>query len=125
MTEPEAPAEQGQPAAAEPSLEATLEEIVRSAEDLLDRPYLGNWKDRLVEESRFNVELIESLKFVTVLVDAPGHDPKDLTAAASEEQLLVAGPGFRIRRTLPCRVVPGRPDSDYRNGILSVRMTKA
>jgi len=106
------------------SFEASLDAIVRGAEDLLDRPYLVDWTTRGDDDQEYNVELIESPEFVTALVDAPGFREKDFVTKSTEEELTVLGPTFKLKKALPCKVVAGETDSSYRNGILSVRMPK-
>lgn len=108
------------------SLEQTLEELVRRAERLLDRPYEKEWFAVAQEEVwEGRCELVERNEYVTVVLEAPGYGPSDLRASVFEDEIKVETPDFSLRRSLPCRVDPESLRTDYRNGVLSVRIAKS
>lgn len=106
------------------SLEQTLEDLVKRAERLLDRPYEKGWFSAAQEGWKGRCELVERIETVTVVLEAPGYQPSDLRSSVSEDEIMVEAPDFSVRRALPCRVDPESIQTEYRNGVLSIQIAK-
>lgn len=99
-------------------LEDALEDLVRAAQQDLDGA------SRMEAESEDSGELVERPDFVTLIMIKPGYCLKDFKVKVVGVELRVDAPDFEVRRTLGCRVESSRVRTDYRNGVLSVRVEK-
>ena len=104
------------------ALEKTLDEIVKSAEGLIDGPSTRREAASCaLGDQMSDCELIESTGFVTLIVHTPGLRECDLGTSATETEIRVSGPGFEVSRPLPHRIVPTSLKTTFRNGVVSVR----
>ena len=69
-------------------------------------------------------EIIERADCVVAVLDIPGREASELMVSLDEEEMRVEGPGLGVRAPLPCLVDPLGLSSEYRNGILSVKIMK-
>ena len=67
------------------------------------------------------MERPDSFTFVLL---APGYCAKDFRARVVKRELKIDAPDFEVARPLWCRVDPAALETDYRNGVLSVRVPK-
>ncbi|MBI3841050.1 MAG: Hsp20/alpha crystallin family protein [Thaumarchaeota archaeon] len=106
------------------ALDESLDEIVRRAEMMLDGPVQTVGVARTQGDRVRDLELVEALNFVVLIVDVPGFGEHELKATVTEETICVEGPTFSVSQTLSCRVTPSTVETQYRNGVLSVKATK-
>ena len=99
-------------------LDEALGELVRAAQHDLD----GSSAEA---EPGDRGELVERQDSVSYVLLAPGYSLKDFLVEVVEGELRVDAPGFGFRRELGCRVDAAGIRTDYRNGVLSVRIGKS
>ena len=100
-------------------LEDALGDLVRAAQRDLDgasRIEGPNSKD--------GGELVERPDSVSFVLMAAGYSLGDFEARVEKDELVVCAPDFEIRRRIGCQVEPSQVRTDYRNGVLSVRVAK-
>ncbi|MDG6991529.1 MAG: Hsp20/alpha crystallin family protein [Nitrososphaerota archaeon] len=97
------------------SLEDALDEMVKAAQDDLDR---------IREKKGDDGELLEGADSVSFLLLAPGYSRRDITVAAQADKLVVEAYDFKIARPLGCTVDPSSARTTFVNGVLSVRLAK-
>lgn len=93
---------------------------MKRAERLIDRTDKASTRTK--QDDR--CEVVEGMDFVMAVLDLPGREPADLHISIVDEEMRIEGPGLHITTELPCRVDPTGLGSDYRNGILSVKILK-
>jgi HSP20 family molecular chaperone IbpA len=107
-------------------LQRSLDSIVARAEQLLDRPYVsgldlepddGSWAERC--------EVMETMDSLLVILDLSGYSVSEVVLSVQRESIVVDVPGARMDLALPCAVDTAGASRDYRNGILSLRLTKS
>ena len=104
-------------------LDRILEELVKDAQLLIDRPYRPG-RERPSGAGREISELIERMDSVTLILEVPGYRSEELHTSIEGDEIEVRTPRFTLRKSLPWRVDPASMTSDYLNGVLSVRATK-
>ena len=77
-----------------------------------------------VAGSKDRGELVERADSVSFIMLASGYCLKDFKVRVVGGELRVEAPDFEVNRPLDCRVDPQGVRSDYRNGVLSVRIAK-
>ena len=100
--------------------EDDLADLVRRAEKMIDGPYQPDWSPAKSEEC----EVVEKMDCVIAVLDIPGKEAEEIRVSVVGEEIRIEGPDLHIKTQLPCRVDPAGLGSDYRNGILSVRIMK-
>jgi HSP20 family molecular chaperone IbpA len=107
----------------ESNLETLLDDLVKQAEELIDQPYRRDHEPE-GEAPRRSIEMIEGRDELTVLLEMPGYRLQEFGVSVTDAELVMDTPEFRSKRALPCRVAPETATSEYRNGILSVKVAK-
>ena len=69
-------------------------------------------------------ELVERPGAVSYVLIAPGYCVKDFKVTVVKGELRIDAPDFEVTKRLGCRVDPLEIRTDYRNGVLSVRIPK-
>jgi len=69
-------------------------------------------------------ELVERPDFVSFVLMASGYSLKDFKVKIERDELRVQAPDFDLTRPIGCRVEASGITTDYRNGVLSVRIAK-
>ncbi len=100
-------------------LEDALRDLVRAAQQDLD----GAARMEL-PESDDRGELVERSGFMSFIMMAPGYCIRDFKVKVVRDELRVDAPDFEVTRTLGCGVDPAGVRTDYRNGVLSVKIAK-
>ena len=77
-----------------------------------------------VHQSKDGGELVERADSVSFIMLASGYCLKDFKVRVVGGELRVQAPDFEVDRALDCRVDPQGVRTDYRNGVLSVRIAK-
>lgn len=98
-------------------LDDAISDLVRSAQQDLDGASKG-------DQERDRGELVERPAFFSFILMAPGYCIRDFKVRVVRDELRIDAPDFEVTRRLGCRVdLPGA-ETDYRNGVLSVRVPK-
>ena len=106
------------------SLDASLADLVRTAEGLLDgcsEHGLGGWAGAAAVNRA--VEVIESGEKVTYIVDIPELGD-DFSVTFHSSEMVIAAGNIELRQHLPCEVDRGSVSHEYRNGTLSIVVLK-
>jgi HSP20 family molecular chaperone IbpA len=74
-------------------------------------------------ESKDRGELVERSQSVSFVLMAPGYCLRDFKVSVGRDKLHVEAPDFEITRVLRCKVDPAIK-TEYRNGVLSIRIPK-
>jgi len=69
-------------------------------------------------------EVLDGRDSVTYILHAPGHELSDFDVSIAGGEINVTAEGVNLSRRLPARVDGSSAVTDYRNGILSVRVKK-
>ncbi|MDG6909304.1 MAG: hypothetical protein JRN08_02950 [Nitrososphaerota archaeon] len=100
-------------------VEDALGDLVRAAQNDLDGvPSVQS------PEPRDKGELVERAEFVSFILMAPGYCLRDFGVVIAGTELRVEAPDFDLVRRLGCAVEPSSVRTEYRNGVLSVRVAK-
>lgn len=100
-------------------LEEALGDLVRAAQQDLDGASRME-----VPGSKDGGELVERPGSVSFILLASGYCLKDFRVKVVGGELRVDSPDFEITRALGCGVDPHGVKTEYRNGVLSVRVAK-
>ena len=100
-------------------LDDAISDLVRAAQQNLDQAPTTE-----PAGPRDRGELVERREFISFILMAPGHCIRDFRVRVVKEELRIDAPDLEVRRPLGCRVDPLAMKTDYRNGVLSVRMPK-
>ena len=100
--------------------ESEMEDLIQRAEKLIDGPYQAGWNPAKNERC----EIIERMDCVIAVLDVPGRDADEILVSVVDGEVRIEGQDLQVRMQLPCRVDSAGLDSEYRNGVLSVRMMK-
>lgn len=96
-----------------------LNDLVRAAQEDLD---VGSRVE--APKSKDKGELVERPDFFSFILIAPGYCLKDFDVKIARGGLKVEAPDFEMTRPLGCEVEPSGIRTEYRNGVLSVRIAK-
>jgi hypothetical protein len=77
-----------------------------------------------VPESRDKGELVERSEFFSFVLMASGYCLRDFKVKVVKDELRVEAPDFELTKPLGCKVDSLGLKTDYRNGVLSVRIPK-
>ena len=100
-------------------LEDALGDFARATHRELD-----GWPGTGASAPKDRGELVERTDSISFILMAPGYLLRDFRVTAYRGVLRVLAPDFDVARPLACRVDPREVATDYRNGILSVRIPK-
>jgi HSP20 family molecular chaperone IbpA len=74
-------------------------------------------------DSKERGELVERSNFVSFVLMAPGYCLRDFRVRVKQDKLHIDAPDFELTRALRCRA-GSAVKTEYRNGVLSVRIPK-
>ena len=102
-----------------------LEEIVRMTTRMMNPDQGANVNAERPERPTAEPdELIDGKDSVTYVLQAPGYRASDLDVSFGSGEITVRAPDFSVSKPLPEDAEISSAVTEYRNGILSVRMRK-
>ncbi len=99
--------------------ERELDDLAERAARMIDGP-----RSRADSQGAEECDMVERVDCVVAVMDVRGRDPSKIRVSLEGEEMRVEGPDLHIRTPLPCLVDPLGLGSEYRNGILSVKIMK-
>ena len=70
------------------------------------------------------VDIIEDDEIITVILEIPGVEKKDISLSSSETELEIKADRFYKKLNLASPVIPNQANAQYKNGILEVKLNK-
>ncbi len=100
-------------------LDDAISDLVRAAQNDID----GAPKSE-AQDTRDTGELVERSDSISFILMASGYCIRDFRVRVVKGSLRIDGPDFEVTRPLGCKVESRAVKTDYRNGVLSVRVLK-
>lgn len=107
------------------SFDRVFQDMIRLTERLFESQQ-SSWTEeaQTEQEQADRDELIERGDSFEYVLNAPGYREGQLLVSVEEREIEVKAPDFLVRKALPSEVDPDTAASEYRNGVLSVRVRK-
>ena len=112
-------------------LQRSLDLMVERAQNLIDGPEEAGpemdeyWPSSWPEARGIRLEFIESPEELTIILDGPRFDPRDVIIELTEASIYVHSGRFRMKKDLPCRVIPRTRKDAFSNGVMSLIIFKS